>query len=115
MPLAPISIDQIPYLRLGIEAAREAKHPVRQVLPPIAGHGFQRRPSLGNPQFPGIGVPCDALKGRDLKARLRLEALRKHRNGGVKQTVTVQHVNVEDGGQAIVSNVQAGGRGWDEK
>ncbi|WP_372572666.1 hypothetical protein [Ruegeria jejuensis] len=39
----------------------------------------------------------------------QMEALRKHRNGG-KQTVTVQHVNVEDGGQAIVGNVQTGGR-----
>ena len=38
------------------------------------------------------------------------EALRKHRTGG-KQTVTVQHVNVSDGGQAIVANVQTGGRG----
>ncbi len=38
---------------------------------------------------------------------LQMEALRKHRNGG-KQTVTVQHVNVEGGGQAIVGNVQAG-------
>ncbi|UAB89709.1 hypothetical protein I5192_03225 [Ruegeria sp. SCSIO 43209] len=38
----------------------------------------------------------------------QLEALRKYRNGG-KQTVTVQHVNVEDGGQAIVGNVQTGG------
>lgn len=43
----------------------------------------------------------------------QVEALRKHRNGG-KQTVTVQHVNVSDGGQAIVGNVQAGGRGGDE-
>ncbi|WP_051544655.1 hypothetical protein [Sulfitobacter mediterraneus] len=34
----------------------------------------------------------------------QMEALRKHRNGG-KQTVTVQHVNVEGGGQAIVGNV----------
>jgi len=40
----------------------------------------------------------------------QMEALRKHRSGG-KQTVTVQHVNVEDGGQAIVGNVEAGGRG----
>ena len=40
----------------------------------------------------------------------QMEALRKHRNGG-KQTVTVQHVNVEDGGQAIVGNVETGGRG----
>lgn len=38
----------------------------------------------------------------------QMEALRKHRNGG-KQTVTVQHVNVEGGGQAIVGNVQMGG------
>lgn len=40
----------------------------------------------------------------------QIEALRKHRTGG-KQTVTVQHVNVSDGGQAIVGNVKAGGRG----
>ena len=43
----------------------------------------------------------------------QVEALRKHRNGG-KQTVTVQHVNVSDGGQAIVGTVKAGGRGGDE-
>ena len=39
----------------------------------------------------------------------QMEALRMHRNGG-KQTVTVQHVNVSDGGQAIVGNVRAGVR-----
>jgi hypothetical protein len=38
----------------------------------------------------------------------QVEALRKHRTGG-KQTVVVQHVNVGDGGQAIVGSVQAGG------
>lgn len=38
----------------------------------------------------------------------QVEALRKHRNGG-KQVVLVQHVNVADGGQAIVGQVQAGG------
>ncbi|KPA20070.1 hypothetical protein shim_37360 [Shimia sp. SK013] len=43
----------------------------------------------------------------------QVEALRKHRTGG-RQTVTVQHVNVSDGGRAIVSNVQPGGRGGDE-
>jgi len=37
----------------------------------------------------------------------QVETLRKHRNGG-KQTVTVQHVNIEDGGQAIVGNVRTG-------
>ena len=39
----------------------------------------------------------------------QVEALRKYRNGG-KQTVTVQHVNVEGGGQAIVGNVDHRGR-----
>ncbi len=45
---------------------------------------------------------------------IQMEALRKHRHGG-KQTVTVQHVTVSDGGQAIVGHVAAGGRGADEK
>jgi hypothetical protein len=40
----------------------------------------------------------------------QVEALRKHRTGG-EQRVTVQHVNVSDGGQAIVGNVQHGGAG----
>ncbi|PSL21382.1 hypothetical protein [Shimia abyssi] len=44
----------------------------------------------------------------------QVEALRKYRNGG-KQTVTVQHVNVEDGGQAIVGNVDTRGRVAHEK
>lgn len=43
----------------------------------------------------------------------QVEALRKHRTGG-EQRVTVQHVNVSDGGQAIVGNVKTGGRGGDE-
>ncbi len=44
----------------------------------------------------------------------QIEALRKHRNGG-KQTVTVQHVNVEGGGQAIVGDVTRGKRVEHEK
>jgi hypothetical protein len=42
----------------------------------------------------------------------QVEALRKHRTGG-EQQVTVQHVNVSDGGQAIVGKVQHGGSGGD--
>lgn len=45
---------------------------------------------------------------------VQVEALRKHRNGG-KQTVRVERVNVEKGGQAIVGNVSHGGRVQDEK
>ncbi len=36
------------------------------------------------------------------------EALRKYRGGG-KQTVEVRHVHVNEGGQAIIGNVDAGG------
>lgn len=43
----------------------------------------------------------------------QVEALRKHRTGG-EQRVTVQHVTVADGGQAIVGAVQTGGRVRDE-
>lgn len=38
----------------------------------------------------------------------QVEALKRYRTGG-EQKVTVQHVNVNDGGQAIVGNVQGGG------
>ena len=41
---------------------------------------------------------------------LQVEALKRYRNGG-QQTVTVQHVNVNPGGQAIVGNVRQGGGG----
>ena len=44
----------------------------------------------------------------------QMEALKKYRTGG-NQTVTVQHVNVGSGGQAIVGNVQQGGGGSHEK
>ena len=39
----------------------------------------------------------------------QLEALNRYRRKG-NQTVVVQHVNVNDGGQAIVGNVDRGGR-----
>ncbi len=42
-----------------------------------------------------------------------LEALNRHRGKG-QQKMTVEHVNVHDGGQAIVGNVQQGG-GSDKK
>jgi hypothetical protein len=39
-----------------------------------------------------------------------LEALNRHRGKG-QQKVTVEHVHVHEGGQAIVGNVEAGGEG----
>ena len=38
----------------------------------------------------------------------QMEALRKHRHGG-QQKMTVEHVTVNEGGQAIVGNVSKGG------
>jgi len=38
----------------------------------------------------------------------QVEALRKYRTGG-KQTIQVQYVNVNEGGQAVVGNIQGGG------
>ena len=37
----------------------------------------------------------------------QMEALRKYRTGG-EQKVTVQHVTVNEGGQAVVGNVATG-------
>lgn len=39
-----------------------------------------------------------------------MEALKRYRTGG-EQKVTVQHVTVSEGGQAIVGNVTQGGGG----
>jgi hypothetical protein len=44
----------------------------------------------------------------------QLEALDKHRRGG-NQKMTVEHVHVHEGGQAIVGNVSQGGGGKHEK
>jgi hypothetical protein len=44
----------------------------------------------------------------------QLEALKRYRSTG-KQTVRVEHVTVNDGGQAIVGNVAHEGRGLSEK
>ena len=38
----------------------------------------------------------------------QIEALNKYRTKG-KQKITVQHVNVNEGGQAIVGDVKGGG------
>ncbi len=40
----------------------------------------------------------------------QVEALKRYRTGG-EQKVTVEHVTVNEGGQAIVGNVSHGGRG----
>jgi len=45
---------------------------------------------------------------------MQAEALKRYRTGG-QQRVTVEHVTVNEGGQAIVGNVETGGRGASKK
>ena len=49
--------------------------------------------------------------GRTFAAQV--EALKKYRSSG-EQNIKVQHVTVNEGGQAIVGNVQAGGGGHEK-
>jgi hypothetical protein len=42
---------------------------------------------------------------------MQLEALKRYRTGG-EQKVTVKHVTINEGGQAIVGNVSQGARGF---
>ena len=44
----------------------------------------------------------------------QMEALKRYRTGG-QQKMTVEHVTVNDGGQAIVGNVSSGGGGQKQK
>jgi hypothetical protein len=44
----------------------------------------------------------------------QMDALKRYRTGG-QQKVTVEHVTVNQGGQAIVGNVETGGRGASKK
>ena len=68
-----------------------------------------RRAALPNQTFEGRDMALKhAHKLMALYAR-QLETLNKHRGKG-QQKVTVEHVRVEKGGQAIVGNVEAGGR-----
>jgi hypothetical protein len=41
----------------------------------------------------------------------QVEAFKRYRGGGGEQRITVEHVTVNEGGQAIVGNVAGGGRG----
>ncbi|HUS97392.1 MAG TPA: hypothetical protein VMX97_11680 [Hyphomicrobiaceae bacterium] len=45
---------------------------------------------------------------------MQAEALKRYRTGG-QQRVIVEHVTVNEGGQAIVGNVETGGRGASKK
>lgn len=74
-----------------------------------AGHHLARATQL--PQFEAHSTNYNKLS-RTFTAQM--EALRKHRTGG-QQKVTVEHVHVHAGGQAIVGHVETGGRGGPDR
>jgi hypothetical protein len=45
---------------------------------------------------------------------LQMETLKKYRSSG-EQRITVQHVTVNDGGQAVVGNVNTGGNAMNKE
>lgn len=69
-------------------------------------------------------LPGQTFEGRDMALKhahklmslytQQLATLNKHRGKG-QQKVTVEHVNVQAGGQAIVGNVEAGQRGGQQR
>lgn len=73
-----------------------------------------RRAALPNQTFEGRDMALKhAQKLMSLYAK-QVAALGKHRGKG-QQKVTVEHVHVEAGGQAIVGNVETGARSLDSK
>ncbi|RWD26791.1 MAG: hypothetical protein EOS34_32705 [Mesorhizobium sp.] len=93
-------------------------------MPPLGGTDQSAFP-LASPLPHGGGLfLCETIPQQDSAERAfnkltrtfaaQVEALKKYRTGG-QQHVTVQHVTVNEGGQAIVGNVSHGGQGDGKK
>ncbi|MBY6217879.1 hypothetical protein [Qipengyuania aquimaris] len=94
----------------GLKPSDGAEHMLAQQM--VGAHAAAieclRRAALPDQTFEGRDMAFKhAHKLMALYAR-QLETLNKHRGKG-QQKVTVEHVNVEKGGQAIVGNVETGG------
>jgi len=70
---------------------------------------FSKRAMLVGQTVEGVDANINRVTKLMRTYVAQVEALRKYRTGG-KQTIQVQHVNVNEGGQAVVGNIQ-GGRG----
>jgi len=71
-----------------------------------------RRAMIPNQSFEGRNSNLNQATKLTRTYTAQMEALKRYRSKG-EQKVTVEHVHVHDGGQAIVGNVE--GRGGDEK
>ena len=63
--------------------------------------------------IPQQGCSVDMLNKLGRTFAAQVEALKRYRSSG-EQNIKVQHVTVNEGGQAIVGNVQAGGGGHEK-
>ena len=73
-----------------------------------------RRAMIGEQTFEGRRENLNQANKLSRTWATMLDALNKHRGKG-QQKVTVEHVTVNEGGQAIVGNVTAKGRGHGDK
>jgi len=70
---------------------------------------FSARAMLKDQTFDGIDSNINRATKLMRTFVAQVEALRKYRTGG-KQTIQVQHINVNAGGKAaVVGNIQGGG------
>ncbi len=68
-----------------------------------------RRAMIGEQSFEGRKENLNQANKLSRTYVTLLEALNRHRGKGIQQKVTVEHVHVHAGGQAVVGAVQAGG------
>ena len=68
-----------------------------------------RRAMIGEQSFEGRKENLNQANRLSRTYVTLLEALNRHRGKSVQQKVTVEHVHVHAGGQAVVGTVQAGG------
>lgn len=95
------------YESLAPTDGAEAMIAQQMVASHVAAMECLKRAALPNQSFEAVDMTLKhAQKLMALHAK-QLETLNKHRGKG-QQKVTVEHVNVEAGGQAIVGNVETG-------
>ena len=68
---------------------------------------LSRRAMLPDQTFDGVNANVNRTTKFMRTFTMQMETLKKYRTGG-KQTIQVQHVNVNEGGKAVVGNVSKG-------
>ena len=75
---------------------------------------MMKRAMLSEQTIDGVNLNVNRIAKLTRTFIAQLKALDKHRGRG-QQKITVEHVTVNEGGQAIVGNVEQGGRDEPEK